>query len=87
VTASAKPRHGRGGEILHFIFLPGLAGSVAGLVAVAGLLVLNVGSLGTLALGPSGGFVPVALLCAGFVITFGSAAIGATIMALGEPEE
>ena len=80
-------RHWRDGEILRLIVLPALAGSLAGLVAVAGLLVLNVGSLGTLALGPSGGFVPVALLCAGFMITFGSAAIGATIMALGEPED
>ena len=56
-------------------------------MAVAGLLVADVGSLGSLVLGPSGGFVPVALLCAGFMITFGSAAIGATIMALGEADD
>ncbi len=73
--------------LLRVILLPGLAGSIAGLVAVAGLLVLDVGSLGTLALGPSGGFVPVALLCAGFMITFGSAAIGAAVMALGDRDD
>ena len=67
--------------LLRVILLPGLAGSIAG------LLVLDVGSLGTLALGPSGGFVPVALLCAGFMITFGSAAIGAAVMALGDRDD
>ena len=48
---------------MRFIVLPGLAGSLAGLVAVAGLLALDVGSLGTLVLGPAGGVVPVAMLC------------------------
>jgi hypothetical protein len=80
-------RRRRNPEILQFIILPGLAGSLAGLVAVAGLLVLDVGSLGTLVLGRSGGVVPVALLSAGFVITFGSAAIGAAVMAIGEPDD
>ncbi len=74
-------------EIVRFIVLPGLTGSLSGLVAVAGLLALDIGSLRTLVLGPSGGFVPVALLSAGFMITFGSAAIGAAIMAIGDPDD
>jgi hypothetical protein len=74
-------------EIRQFILLPALAGSLAGLLAVAGLLALDVGSLGTLVLGPSGGFVPVLLLSVGFMVTFGSAAIGGAIMALGEQED
>ena len=87
-----RGRDGRGRywrlvEVLRFIVLPGLAGSLAGLVAVAGLLALDVGSLGTLALGPSGGVVPVAMLSAGFAITFGSAAIGASVMAMGGPDD
>ena len=71
-------------EIRRYILLPALAGSLAGLIAVAGLLALDVGSLGTLMLGPSGGILPVAMLCAGFIITFGSAAIGAAIMGMGD---
>ena len=74
-------------EIVRYIILPGLAGSLAGLVAVGGLLALDVGSLGTLALGPSGGVVPVALLSAGFMITFGSAAIGGAVMAIGQQDD
>lgn len=70
-------------EIVRYMVLPGLAGALGGLVAVAGLLFLDVGSLGTLVLGPAGGLVPVGLLSAGFMITFGSAAIGASIMSLG----
>lgn len=82
-----RQRRWRAMEIRRYILLPGLAGALAGLVAVAGLLALDVGSLGTLVLGPGGGMVPLAMLSTGFMITFGSAAIGAAIMALAEPEE
>jgi hypothetical protein len=82
-----RQRRWRAMEIRRIILLPGLAGALAGLVAVAALLVLDVGSLGTLVLGPGGGFVPLAMLSVGFVVTFGPAAIGAAIMALARPEE
>jgi hypothetical protein len=81
---SLKRPRWRGTEIVRYIVLPALAGSLAGLVGVAGLLALNVGSLRTLILASPQGWIAVALLCMGFVVTFGSAAIGATIMALGE---
>ncbi len=83
ISPRLRRRRWRDEEILRFIVLPGIAGSLAGLVAVAGLLMLDVGSLGTLVLGSGGGVVPVVLLSAGFMITFGSAAIGAAIMAIG----
>ena len=87
ISPRLRRRHWRKLEILRFIILPGLAGSIGGLVALAGLLALDVGSLRTLVLGSSGGFVPLAMLCAGFMITFGSAAIGAAVMAMGDPDE
>lgn len=82
-----RHRHWRLLELVHFIVLPGLAGAIAGLIALAGLLALDVGALRTLVLGSSGGFVPLALLCVGFIITFGSAAIGAAVIALGDPDD
>lgn len=66
----------------HFL-LPGLAGSLAGCVAVAALLAIDLGGLRTLALSVGGGWVAVPLLCLGFAVTFGSAAIGASVMAIG----
>jgi hypothetical protein len=73
-------------DLVRFMLRACLAGCLAGLVAVAGLLALDVGSLGTLVLGPSGGLLPLVLLSAGFMITFGSAAIGAAVMSLGEDD-
>ena len=74
-------------EILRYIVVPGLAGSLAGLVGVAGLLALDVGSLRTLIMAAPDGWIAVMLLCVGFAVTFGSAAIGATIMSLGQEED
>jgi hypothetical protein len=74
-------------EIVRHMLAPALAGSLAGLVATAGLLALNVGSLRTLIAGAERGWIAVALLAAGFMITFGSAAIGAAIMSLGEDSD
>lgn len=71
-------------EITHHILLPGLAGVLAGQAGVAALLWGDVGRLRTLILGSQQGWVAVLLLCAGFAITFGSAAIGAAVMAIGE---
>ena len=82
----AGPPRWRRMDLIRFMLQACLAGCLAGLVAVAGLLALDVGSLGTLVLGPAGGLVPLLLLAAGFMITFGSAAIGAAVMSLGEDE-
>lgn len=71
-------------EIRRYILLPGLAGVLAGQVAVAALLWLDVGALRTMILASPQGWVAVLLLCAGFAITFGSAAIGGAVMAIGD---
>jgi hypothetical protein len=68
--------------VRHFV-LPGSAGALAGVAGVGGLLWCDVGGLGSL-IGASGdGWMAVALLCIGFAVTFGSAAIGASVMAIG----
>ena len=74
----------RAPEITCYILLPGLAGALAGQVGVAGLLLFDVGALRTLILTSGQGWLAAGLLCAGFAITFGSAAIGAAIMSLGD---
>ncbi len=71
-------------EIVRYILMPGLAGSLAGLAAVVAMLYLDVGTLGTLVLGSDQGWMAVLLLSLGFMTTFGSAAIGAAIMAIGD---
>jgi hypothetical protein len=70
-------------EVVRYILVAGLAGAVAGLVAVAAILCLDVGSLGTLVAGSDDGWIAGALLSLGFMTTFGSAAIGAAVMAIG----
>jgi hypothetical protein len=70
-------------EIRRYILLPGLAGAVAGQAGVAALLALDVGALRTLILASAEGWIAAVLLCAGFAVTFGSAAIGAAVMAIG----
>jgi len=84
VPPRGRRRRWRRMEILRYIVLPALAGSLAGLIAVAGLLALDVGSLRTLIFAASDGWVALLLLCVGFVVTFGSAAIGAAVMSLGQ---
>lgn len=82
---TARPaRRWRLVEIVRYIIVPGLAGSLAGLAAVAGLLLLDVGSLGTLVFTSDQGAVAAGLLSLGFMTTFGSAAIGAAVMAIGD---
>ena len=83
-ATDAVPRRWRPVEIVRYIVVPGAAGSLAGLVAVAALLWLNVGSLGTLVLASDQGWAAAGLLALGFVTTFGSAAIGAAVMAIGD---
>jgi hypothetical protein len=69
--------------VRHFL-LPGLAGAVAGCVGVGALLALDLGGLRTLALADGAGWIAVPLLCLGFAVTFASAAIGASVMAIGQ---
>jgi len=61
-------------------------GCVAGLVATAGLIATNVGSLGYLMQHSKDGWLAAALLAVGLCGTFGSTAIGCAVtqMAKGE---
>jgi hypothetical protein len=70
--------------LMRHMLLPALAGALAGLAATAALLALDVGSLRTLILGSSQPVIAVGLLASGFVVTFGSAAIGTSIMSLAD---
>jgi len=60
--------------------------SVAALL-VGGLLLLNPGGLRHLILTDRSPWVAVGLLLFGFIVTFGSAAMGSAIMAAGMPRE
>jgi hypothetical protein len=68
------------------MLLPGIAGAVAGMVAVAGLLLADIAHLRTLIAATGEPWVPVMMLIVGFVVTFASIAMGASIIALGEEE-
>jgi hypothetical protein len=59
-----------------------MAGASVALLMLAGLLALNPGNLRTLLFADGG--TALALLLFGLVVTFGSAAMGSAIMALGQ---
>jgi hypothetical protein len=64
-----------------------LIGVVVAIVLVGGLLLLNPGGLRHLIFTDRSPWVAVGLLLFGFVVTFGSAAMGSAIMAAGMPRE
>ena len=76
-------RQSRPHIVRHFV-APAAAGGLAGVLCVAALLRLDVGGLGTLVQHSGQAWVAVPMLCVGFAITFASAAIGASVMALGQ---
>jgi len=61
-----------------------LAGCLGGLLATAGLIATDVGSLGYLMQHSEDGWLAAALLALGLSGTFGSAAIGCAISQIGE---
>jgi hypothetical protein len=63
-------------EVLRHLLPPLAAGCVGGMTAVSGLIVSNVGSLRELVLHSHSGWVAAVLLCMGFAMTFGAAAVG-----------
>jgi hypothetical protein len=71
-------------EELRYVLPHLAAGCAGGLVAMAGVVATNVGSLRDLILHTQGGWLAGALLTFGFVATFGSAALGRAIMQLGQ---
>jgi hypothetical protein len=81
-----RPRPPRPSGILRDMVLPGLAGSLAGVIGAAALLAADVGGLRTLMGASPHGWIGAVLLGVGFAVTFGSASIGAAVMALGAEE-
>lgn len=69
---------------LRTMLLPGLAGALAGQVAVAGLLWRDPTGLRALVFNSDAPWLPLTILSVSFAVTFGSAAIGAAIMALDD---
>jgi hypothetical protein len=68
--------------------LPALAaGTVAGVIAAGALVASDVGGLRGLILHDRQGWIALFLMVFGFVVTFGSLAIGGAVMALGREGE
>jgi hypothetical protein len=69
-------------EILRHVLPHLAAGCIAGVVAALGMVATNLGSLRDLIMNTDGGWMALALLTLGFVVTFGSVAIGGAIISL-----
>jgi hypothetical protein len=74
-------------ELVRYCLPSLLAGSIAGLLAVAAILALDIGGIRDLMQRDPSGGIALFLMCFGFVVTFGSAALGAAIMAIGSEDE
>lgn len=74
-------------ELFRLLALNALAGTVAAVIVVAGLLWLDIGKLGSLVAGSDQPALPVALMTFGFVVTLASAAMGTAIMRIGRDDE
>lgn len=71
-------------DVLRYVLPHLLAGCLAGLTAAAAIVATNLGSLRDLMMQSEDGWLAGLLLAFGFVVTFGSAAIGRAIMHVGE---
>ena len=69
--------------ILRHFVAPGAAGVLAGQICVAVLLRFDVGGLASLIRQTHALWPAVPMLCVGCAVTFGSAAIGGSVMAIG----
>ena len=74
-------------ELIRYVLPHWLAGCAAGVIAATALVATNLGSLRDLMWNAQGGWLAFVLLAFGFVVTFGSIAIGVAIMGLGEDDD
>jgi hypothetical protein len=74
-------------EVLRYVLPHLAAGCLAGVVAAGCILATNVGSLCDLMQHSEGGWMAGALLAFGFVVTFGSAAVGWAIIRIGQHQD
>jgi len=68
---------------VQLMLIPGAAGAVAGAVGAVALAVTDVGGIGRLIRDTDQGWLAFLLLVLSFMITIGSAAIGAAVMRQG----
>lgn len=73
-------------DILRYVLPSLLAGSIAGVIAAAGIVLSNIGALRDLIFNTPDGWIAMGLMTLGFVVTFGSVAIGAAIIRLGSDD-
>lgn len=83
VLASGSRRH----RLLEYLAVNGAIGVAIAVIAVGGLLALDVHGLRRLVLGDASPVLTVLLLLFGFIVTFGSVAMGTAIMMLGRPPD
>ncbi len=72
-----------GMDVLRYVLPHLLAGCLAGLTAAGGIVATNLGSLRDMMMHSENGWLAGVLLAIGFMVTFGSAAIGRAIISLG----
>jgi hypothetical protein len=70
-------------ELARYLLSHLLAGCLAGVVAAAGVVATNLGSLRDLMLQVDGGWMAFALLTFGFATTFGAVALAHGVMTIG----
>lgn len=73
--------------LFRLLLLHGLAGATAAVVAVVGLVLLDVGGIGSLLARDTAPVLPFAMILAAFMLTLSSAAMGAAVMRLGASDE
>jgi hypothetical protein len=69
-------------EMFRFLLKNGIVGILAGWASLVLFLIFDVGGIGGVVFSSANPFLPLALLAAGFAITFGSLAMGAAVMAM-----
>lgn len=73
--------------LIRLLLTHGLAGATAAVVAVAGLVILDVGGLGSLMARDETPILPFAMVLGAFMLTLSSAAMGAAVMRIGSEDE
>ena len=77
-----RPRAG----FVRVMLQPGLAGALAGAIGAVAMVATDIGGIRQLIRNTDQGWIAGLLLVLSFIVTFGSAAIGAAVMRLGDED-